>query len=443
MYTAAMNKKIDIKFIPEPRSYSDNLSCMIRCRTVSSKEHFNKAEFEKFDRLLRGRYPHIFEKAEAYDIGNGTFLKITGKESASPLVLMSHTDVVFADAKKWKHPPFAADLENGRIWGRGTVDTKASLCAIFEAVESLLAEGFEPNTDLYILSSANEEIAGTDAQNAVELLKKNGIVPGLVVDEGGAVLKNPIPFSKVKRFAMIGVTERSSARILVKTKDAAQAKAVKRSAKKLRLGQSELIPATRELLGGLSEVLPFPLSSALGYLASHEGAAVRLLTHAGIDARGFCGAVCSAPMLSETEKKNICENENSVVINISGNYYNKIDRLIEEYKAYAGSRGLKTTLLRSREAPAPIEFSDKGCRFVGDTVRSCFDKITVLPYPVLGATDARHFIGYAQSVVRFIPVEISISQLMSFHNKNENVFTASLPAAVGCFRELILRFNAV
>lgn len=440
MYTVPFGKRIDIRFAPDIRRYTDDLSCMLRCRTISAKPHFDRAEFEKFDRLMRNRFPQTFARAESIDIGMGTFLKIPGSTHGAPLLLMSHTDVVASDGQRWKHPAFASDHVKGRIWGRGAVDTKGSLCTIFEAVESLLEEGCEFVTDVYILSSSNEETAGADTANAVAYLKKAGITPRLVVDEGGAVLRNPILFSKVKRFAMIGMTERSSARLLIEAKNEKEAKKIKADMKRLNLGHAELIPETKELLKGLSQVLPFPLSCAVKALVSHENAAVKLLMHAGKDAQGFCGAVCGTPKISEKEMKDISTAEHPVVINISGNYYNKIDKLIEEFEAIAKKKGLKTALLRSREAPPPVSTKTDGYRFVGDTAKVCFENIAVLPYPVLGATDARHFVGFADNVIRFIPVEINLQQLMSFHNANENIFDSSLAPAVGYYRELILRY---
>ena len=51
-------------------------------------------------------------------------LKATTGDSAPPLLLLSHLDVVPADPSQWEHPPFSADLVDGYVWGRGSVDTK-------------------------------------------------------------------------------------------------------------------------------------------------------------------------------------------------------------------------------------------------------------------------------------------------------------------------------
>src|SRR6476619_2027898 len=47
--------------------------------------------------------------------------RVGGATSAHPLLLYGHVDVVPADANEWAHPPFAGNLVDGQIWGRGAL----------------------------------------------------------------------------------------------------------------------------------------------------------------------------------------------------------------------------------------------------------------------------------------------------------------------------------
>lgn len=49
---------------------------------------------------------------------------IAGSEPLKPLVLNHHIDVVPADPARWCHAPFGGEVADGRVWGRGTLDTK-------------------------------------------------------------------------------------------------------------------------------------------------------------------------------------------------------------------------------------------------------------------------------------------------------------------------------
>lgn len=443
MNTKNISARLDGDFVPDKEKYINHLREMISCRTISAEKYYDKAEFDRFDAVLKKNYPHIFNKCEIIELGDSTFLRIPGKNSSSPLVLMSHKDVVHEGRKKWKAPAYEGSVIKGKMFGRGTFDCKGSLCALFEAVEELLSEDIVMTEDIYIFASATEETAGTDAPAAVDYFRSHGIVPGLVIDEGGAVLRNPFP-SDYKRFAMIGAVERSGGNILYDTDNNQTAKKFAKTVKKLRPGVYDMYPEVSGLIHGLSEYLKAPLGSILSVLDRHPKAATFILTHCGTDARAFCGAITGAVIPSSETKTDLEKKHgklNSPVrVTFSGNYYNKIDMLADEIRKLADRFGMKTVNEYIRETEKPVSPSSAGYRFVGDVAKKVFDNIGVLPYPVLGRTDSRYFIGYAEDVIRFIPVEISLSQMMKFHCPNENIFVDSLPGAVAFYREAVKQY---
>src|SRR2546423_3101146 len=60
------------------------------------------------------------------------------------LMLLSHTDVVLADAAEWHVAPFSGELHKGEVWGRGALDMKGQVAANAVAMASLAREGFQP-----------------------------------------------------------------------------------------------------------------------------------------------------------------------------------------------------------------------------------------------------------------------------------------------------------
>lgn len=111
--------------------------------------------------------------------------------------MLSHYDVVPAQEAVWEKPPFDGVLEDGVLWGRGTLDMKNQLCAMLEAAETLLEDGFRPRHDLYFALSGEEEIMGPSAPAMRDLFVERGITPAFVLDEGGDIMDG---FFRGRRF---------------------------------------------------------------------------------------------------------------------------------------------------------------------------------------------------------------------------------------------------
>lgn len=87
--------------------------------------------------------------------------RLKGLGTKPPVLLTAHLDVVEADPKKWRYPPFSGEEAEGCLWGRGAIDMKnmAAMCTSILRVFSL--EGFTPSRDIIFAAVADEEAGCT------------------------------------------------------------------------------------------------------------------------------------------------------------------------------------------------------------------------------------------------------------------------------------------
>ena len=117
--------------------------------------------------------------------------RIDGRDRRAPtLLLLGHTDVVPADGRGWRHDPFAADVDDGVVWGRGAIDMLNLTATMAVACRRLAADGFRPAGTLIVAAVADEEANG--AHGVAHLLDHHAdaIRADYVITEAGGV---PVP----------------------------------------------------------------------------------------------------------------------------------------------------------------------------------------------------------------------------------------------------------
>jgi len=84
--------------------------------------------------------------------------RIRGSGGGASLALLSHTDVVLADAREWDADPFGGELRDGEVWGRGALDMKGQVAASAVTLATLAREGWRGRGDLIFVAAADEEV---------------------------------------------------------------------------------------------------------------------------------------------------------------------------------------------------------------------------------------------------------------------------------------------
>jgi acetylornithine deacetylase/succinyl-diaminopimelate desuccinylase-like protein len=109
--------------------------------------------------------------------GNGT--------GGKPILLESHMDVVPTDPSRWTKDPFGAEMSDGRIWGRGTIDMKGIGTTYLYAFLQLHRQKVALTRDVLLLFVPDEEVGGDMGAKWMRTNHYDELDPEYVIDEGG------------------------------------------------------------------------------------------------------------------------------------------------------------------------------------------------------------------------------------------------------------------
>src|SRR3990172_11249354 len=95
------------------------------------------------------------------------YARLKGDGSRRPIILLSHTDVVAAEATEWTVPPFAGGIRDGFVYGRGATDMKGTAAVQTTLLRLLKRQNVRLKRDVILLAVADEEAGGLGAQAMV------------------------------------------------------------------------------------------------------------------------------------------------------------------------------------------------------------------------------------------------------------------------------------
>ena len=148
---------------PEPDETATIASELIRFDTTNFGEGRSKGETEAAEYVAAklealGLTPQLFDSAPRR---TSVVTRVPGRDGTKPaLVVHGHLDVVPADPTQWSVDPFAGEIRDGLLWGRGAVDMKNMDAMILTALGDVLSAGGQPERDLVIAFFADEENGG-------------------------------------------------------------------------------------------------------------------------------------------------------------------------------------------------------------------------------------------------------------------------------------------
>ncbi len=390
-------------YVPNPdpdraMELAKKLSRMVRYDTVSIPDTDQREKFLGFHKILEQLFPLVHARLEKTEIDGNLLFFWKGRSDKKPLVLMSHQDVVPAEGE-WKHEPFSGDIEDGLVWGRGTSDTKCSLMAFFQAVEELLAEGYVPENDVYLSSSCTEEWAGNGCPQLVNELKRRGVRPYLVCDEGGGIITDPLRGVK-GNFAMIGVFEKGKADVLFTARsDGGHASAPPLHSPIARLAAFVHEMATKPVfrrkmpkeVAAMFETLApyasFPIKLIFSNLWLFRPVLLRVLPMISSQAGAMIRTTAAFTMQSGSDAFNVLPQEATLGVNLRFIPHQGMEESFKILKKLADKHHLSMDVIHASDFTAPVDIHGEAFQTVQRTVEKTFPGCAGSPYVMVGGTD--------------------------------------------------------
>lgn len=432
--------------------YTVRLQEMIKCKTVSVKNSYDDTEFAKLRDVMEKLFPIIHEKAEKNIFSDDCWIyKISGKNTERNIMLMSHHDVVAADGE-WEHEPFSAEISDGKIWGRGTVDTKTPLFAEFSALEELLSEGFEPPCNIYIGSSHNEELGGDGIPTALKFFEEKGISFEVILDEGGAVIEPPLGGMKCSKCAMVAVHEKgryklnctaSAENAHASLTAAAKATPIERMVSFINEINTKDVfirrinPQVTAMFEHLAPYCGFPMNVLFSNLWLFGGLLKKVMPKINAQAGGLIGTTCAFNSIEGSTESKKC----TVTAMLRSVDEEDMFKDIEAVKAIAKKYDVDISVSDDSEYHGPADMSKPAFSYTMDCIAKLFPQHPASPFILPAGTDARTLTDVCDCVLRFAPIELSAQQLASVHSENENIDLKAVVNAVNFYKVFIENYK--
>ena len=430
--------------------YGETFSRMLRPATVSVKDIYDDAEFQKLRDVVAADFPLLHQKAEKMTFGDDCWMyKIPGKDTTRNMLLMSHHDVVAAD-DDWTMPPFDGIIKDGKVYGRGAADTKGSLCAILFGMEEMLRDGITPPVNVYIGSSHNEELGGDGIPEALKYFQEQGITFEVILDEGGAIVEPPLAGMDCEMCAMVAVHEKGRLKLKCTAKNESshvsltgyKGNPVERMSQFINeittknIFIRRLNPQTKAMFTSLAPYCSFPMKVLMSNLWLFGPVLLKVLPKMNATAGGMIGTTCNFQKIEGGTTEKICTA--SVMLRNINEADLKAD--YAAFKAVADKYGITLETERD-EYYKPADMASVPYAYTMECLAKVFPRFPAAPYILPAGTDAWRLTPVCDCVLRFAPTRMSKQQLASIHSADENLDISAIAEAAAFYKYFAVNYQ--
>jgi acetylornithine deacetylase/succinyl-diaminopimelate desuccinylase-like protein len=368
-------------------------------------------------------------------------LRGTGRH-AKALVLLSHMDVVPANPKEWQVPPFSAQIHDGEIWGRGTLDDKGPGVIEFMAMVTLRRAGILLDRDVIFLATGDEEEGGKSGAGWMVNHEADIYADaGYLLNEGGGIMSRP----NGRKYFAVSISEKTPLWLrLTATGEAGHAAvpATKTPVTRLIAALDKII-AYRPPIRVLDSVRDY--FRAMGQLDGGPPEFANLT--AALRNADFADKFLSVPrqnavvrdtftptVLSGSDKTNIIPTSASAEIDSRLLPGDNPQQVVANLRKVIADDGIKIEVMLN----FPAASSPRKSHLMTALSKLADDEDSVVvPMLIAGFTDSHYFRQKGLACYGFIPIEATPAEMRGVHGVNERIGVKQLGAGVRRMIELL------
>jgi len=375
--------------------------------------------------------------------------RLKGSGAARPLLMMAHTDVVPADRSQWSVDPFAGEVREGRLYGRGAQDDKCLLAAEMAVLVELKRRGVRLRRDLILLAEADEEAGSTGIQwlirNAWEKIDAE-----FAINEGGHAMDTPAGV----RVFQIQTSEKVPTRVLLRARGTAghgslprPDNPVVRLARAItRLAEADqpvrLNTTTRRYLHDIARLPDYEwLQAQLTRLenGSSSNAAAAQIRSRDAELDAMLRTTVSPTMLEAGVKINVIPNVAQAQVDVRRLPNETREEVLARFRQIVNDSAVEVSPAGGQEMPPtePSSMTTELYKAMEQIFTRSHRRSLVVPYMVRGATDGA-FLRQKGMAVYGVPVFLRDDKESRAHGNDERIALDTLDAGARLLWEIVL-----
>jgi carboxypeptidase PM20D1 len=444
-----------IEIALDEHAIAERLAEAIRYRTLSNQsvDDLDAEAFEGFIEWVAQTYPSVQENLSLARFGYTLLYRWQGRDpSLQPVLLTGHYDVVPVipgTESKWQVGPFAGEIKDGIIWGRGALDDKSGVIGILEAVTFLLDQGAQPERTVYLSFGHDEEVGGSRGAGAVtQHLRDQGIQLAWSLDEGSFLFDGLFPGVE-PLMAPINVAEKGSLTLDVVALAAGghssmppSTTAVGKLAKAVTKLESNPVPGGLSGLSGamfeeISRHMPFGQRLLFANSWLFSGLLDSVLSQVTF-ANAMLRTTTAPTMLSGSVKTNVLPIEAIATVNFRIHPRDSAESVTAYVSDLLASDDIEIRPRGGVNASAVSSWESAGFTAIQKSLGEVHSDVVSMPGLMIAGSDSKHYGQVADDAYRFNPFIVTQADLTGFHGTNEKISVNNLANGVRAYIRILI-----